>query len=178
MSRSCLNCKISIEFKHKLAKFCSTKCKDASWQSVNYNKMLEAATRYRKSEKGQAQIKINAAKVNEQVKLWKQANRERKRELDKNYHLKNQGNPEYLAKRCFHEANRRARKLQATPKWLSEEQKQQIKQFYINCPSNYHVDHIIPLKGQNVSGFHAPWNLQWLPGIVNKIKSNKVIDGN
>jgi hypothetical protein len=174
MSRTCLNCYISIDNKHKLAKFCSIQCKNASWQIANYDKMLIAAAKYRNSEKGQYNIKANAAKVNEQVKAWKLANRERQRELDKNYHLKNQGNLEYLAKRRYHEANRRARRLQATPKWLSLEQKQQIKQFYINCPIGHHVDHIVPLKGKNVSGLHAPWNLQWLPGIVNKIKSNKV----
>lgn len=178
MGRICLNCSISIDNKRKHAKFCSIKCKDASWQATNSDKVLQAATKYRNSEKGKRNTQINAAKINKQVKLWKQTNPERKKELDRNYHIKNQGNPEYLAKRRHHEANRRARKLQATPSWLTEEQKQHIKQFYIDCPIGYHVDHIMPLKGANVSGLHVPWNLQWLPGIVNKIKSNRVTDGN
>ena len=71
---------------------------------------------------------------------------------------------------------RRARKLQATPKWLTESQKQQIKDLYLNCPKGYHVDHIVPLKGSKVSGLHVIWNLQWLPGIVNISKSNKVLE--
>ena len=138
---------------------------------------LEASTKYRNSEKGRLKRQANAAKINEQVKAWKAANPKRKKALDKAYHDRNKNNPEYLAKRKHHEANRRARKLQATPKWLTLEQKQQIKQLYLNCPPGYHVDHIIPLKGNSISGLHVPWNLQWLPGIVNRVKSNKVANG-
>lgn len=138
---------------------------------------VEASRKYRNSEKGKLKIKANAKRVSEQVKIWKAANRERKRALDKAYHDKNRNNPDYLARRKHNEANRRARKLCATPMWLTKEQKQQIKDLYSKCPNGYHVDHIVPLKGQSVSGLHVPWNLQWLPGIVNKIKSNKVTDG-
>lgn len=60
------------------------------------------------------------------------------------------------------EAKRRARKLKATPNWLTETQLEEIKNIYLNCPKGYEVDHIIPLKGKNVSGLHVPWNLQYL----------------
>src|ERR1700744_3017941 len=40
----------------------------------------------------------------------------------------------------------------ASPKWLTNEQKQAIKEFYRDCPKGYHVDHIIPIAGKNVRG--------------------------
>lgn len=71
-------------------------------------------------------------------------------------------------------AKRRAKKLQATPKWLSLEQTQCIKNFYVNCPKGYEVDHIIPLQGEDVCGLHVPWNLQLLSVNQNRSKSNKL----
>lgn len=176
--RTCQVCNSSIEHKIKSAKFCGSNCKDLAWQVANWSKVLSIATKYRKSEKGQQKITLNRPKINEQCKAWKLNNLSRKRELDRAYHKRNRDNPEYLAKRRHHEAMRRARKLQATPKWLTKEHLEQIKQIYKECPKTYHVDHIIPLKGENVSGLHVPWNLQCLPGIVNRVKHNKVGYGN
>lgn len=74
----------------------------------------------------------------------------------------------------FKEAKRRAAKLNATPKWLTEEHWDQIKYMYESCPEGYHVDHVVPLQGENVSGLHTPWNLQHLPARDNIIKGNRV----
>lgn len=64
---------------------------------------------------------------------------------------------------------------------LTTEQKAEIKWFYdtakeLSWLSNekLEVDHIVPLRGHNVSGLHAPWNLQILPRNLNARKSNKV----
>lgn len=76
-----------------------------------------------------------------------------------------------LEKKAYKEALRRATNLEATPKWSDLSK---IKEIYKNCPIGYHVDHIIPLKGKNVSGLHVDYNLQYLPANENLKKSNKV----
>jgi 5-methylcytosine-specific restriction endonuclease McrA len=37
----------------------------------------------------------------------------------------------------------------------------------------WHVDHIIPLQGKNVSGLHVPENLQVIQGSLNIKKGNR-----
>lgn len=39
------------------------------------------------------------------------------------------------------------------------------------------IDHIIPLKGENVSGLNVPWNFQIIPLEDNQIKYNKTGGG-
>ena len=67
-------------------------------------------------------------------------------------------------------AKRRAAKLQRTPAWADLEA---IKQFYLNCPKGYHVDHDVPLQGENISGLHVLNNLVYLTAEDNLKKSNK-----
>ena len=68
------------------------------------------------------------------------------------------------------DAKRRASKLQRTPKWADLKA---IKQFYLNCPEGYHVDHDVPLQGVNVSGLHVLNNLVYLTAEDNIKKGNK-----
>lgn len=63
--------------------------------------------------------------------------------------------------------------VERTPIWQDLEE---IYDFYSKCPKGYHVDHIIPLRGENVSGLHVLQNLQYLPAHENMSKGNKYYD--
>lgn len=75
----------------------------------------------------------------------------------------------------FDRAMRHAAKQQATPIWLSKQHIESIKQFYVDCPEGYEIDHIVPLRAKNVKGLHVIWNLQYLPKSENRRKSNKLM---
>lgn len=65
-----------------------------------------------------------------------------------------------------------ARKTQRLVPWADLEK---IKSIYKNCPAGWHVDHIIPLNGQLVSGLHVETNLQYLPAAENCKKGNRYV---
>jgi 5-methylcytosine-specific restriction endonuclease McrA len=84
------------------------------------------------------------------------------------------------AKHSAKMAKRRATKLLATPKWLTDENKAEMQAIYVKCTQltketgiSHHVDHIIPLKGKTVTGLHVPWNLQILTATENISKGNR-----
>ena len=77
-------------------------------------------------------------------------------------------------------AKRHAAKLQRTPKWLTADDHAQIKAVYEQAQRlteclgvEFQVDHIHPLQGKNVSGLHAPWNLQVITATANRQKGNR-----
>ena len=67
----------------------------------------------------------------------------------------------------------KANKLSQTPKWVDWKELQEISKFYKSCPVGYHVDHIIPLQGEKVSGLHCLSNLQYLAAEENIAKHNR-----
>ncbi len=70
-------------------------------------------------------------------------------------------------------AKRRIEKAQRIPLGANMNK---INEIYKNCPVGHHVDHIIPLKGKEVSGLHVENNLQYLPILDNLYKSNILIE--
>ncbi len=78
---------------------------------------------------------------------------------------------------------RKRRHKNATPPWVTKEQKEAIKGLYLHAMrltkitgERYVVDHIIPLINPTVCGLHVPWNLRVITQEENLLKSNKLID--
>ena len=78
---------------------------------------------------------------------------------------------------------RRRRFRDATPKWLSAEQKMEIRLKYRLAIElsratgvRHAVDHVIPLQGEEVCGLHVPWNMEVMTQDENLKKSNKLVD--
>lgn len=66
-------------------------------------------------------------------------------------------------------ANTRASRKLRVVKWAD---KKELYNIYFNKPKGMAVDHILPLRGEYVSGLHVPNNLQYLTKVENSIKSN------
>lgn len=126
----------------------------------------------------------NRENVNKYAREWRCKNKERLNPKQKEYRDKNLQfyrqkdrekfqNPKRKLQHKINQADRRARKLRATPLWLTEEQKQEITNIYTNCPIGYHVDHIEPLRGKEICGLHVPWNMQYLPALENIRNGNR-----
>lgn len=78
---------------------------------------------------------------------------------------------------------RKRRHKDATPKWITNEQKLAMRKTYLTAMSltkitgeRYVVDHIVPLINQTVCGLHVPWNLRVITQKENLLKSNVVPD--
>lgn len=94
----------------------------------------------------------------------------RYREWDRaNQHKKNARTAKY-----------RSIKLSRTPHWLTDKHYAEMAAMYKIAKQQakitgvpHHVDHIVPLQGENVSGLHVPWNLQVITATENMSKGNK-----
>lgn len=75
---------------------------------------------------------------------------------------------------------RQLAKIHRTPSWLTKDDFDLIEMFYQRSAYmtevtgiDWHVDHIIPLQAESISGLHVPSNLRIIPGRENEGKGNK-----
>jgi len=144
----------SMEDKRSYAVYCSRECKEKArgvrrtleghWKT---NKEKERAKTYRDNNPGQAL---------ERGRKWCKNNR---------------------ASVNAKKARRRAAQHNATPSWADKEA---IKRMYIvsqfltdKIGEPHHVDHIIPLRGENICGLHVEYNLDVIPAKDNLRKGNR-----
>lgn len=147
----CLNCQKSIQSEYRKRNRDKAKFYQAEYRKINPDKEQAYKAKYRGQPANLDKIKMYQAE-------YRRSNLEKFRAMN---------------------AKRRASKLLRMPKWLSELQFEHIKIFYeaavsmtkeTNIP--FEVDHIVPLRGANVSGLHVPWNLQVITEYENCSKSN------
>ena len=112
-------------------------------------------------------------KYNAIAKAWNKRNPDKVREIHRKV---NRENP---ARRNLWTSNYRQAKIQRMPAGLNAGHMLEMESIYVYCSAlrsvglDYHVDHIVPLRGDEVSGLHAPWNLQVIPGVENMSKGNR-----
>lgn len=73
-------------------------------------------------------------------------------------------------------SKRRAVKINASPVWADKVAIKEIYKDRIEKSSGavkYEVDHIVPLRGENVCGLHNEFNLRVITAVENRYKSNK-----
>lgn len=107
----------------------------------------------------------------EKVAVMREAGKDLRKELGRRWRRENHG----LV--LYRNAMRRKAVKRATPPWAD---KDAIRAIYEECARlrreghDVHVDHIMPLRGVNMSGLHVHWNLQILPAKENLSKGNRV----
>ena len=144
-----------------------------------------AANKKRKSEVNKEWYERNKEVEQMKRRKWREENRETCRSLCRRWYKDNKERkaksaaayrkekPGMALARC---RKYQAAKLQRTPPWSDMSA---IAEFYVEAKRleeltgiQFHVDHIVPLQGELVSGLHVPANLQLLPAHENLSKSN------
>lgn len=141
-----------------------TSIRQAKWRKDNpervkagdkkkYNKRREEALRYSREYRLRFPEKVSHSNA-----VWRSKNKHKK---------------------AHYERRRQARKLNATPPWLTEEHNAWMNEIYRQAKmasetysTDVSVDHIIPLQGKDVCGLHVPWNLQLTSRSYNSSKGN------
>jgi hypothetical protein len=159
-------------------------CRNARRRSAYYKdptKSIEAASKWNKEnrvrtrETARLRYLKNPSPYREAAKLYYWDNAPLVKKYQKKWRQENPALCRALS------AAKRARKMKATPPWLTPEDHFQIMLIYAQAAlmteasgSVYHVDHYVPLKGENVCGLHVPWNLRVIEAADNLRKKNKM----
>ena len=143
----------------------ATNKRNREWKKANPEKIREMHRKYALTHGHILRAKTNR---------WRKANPERVAELSRQTRLK------HKARVLANKAKYRASKRNKTPIWVDKEHLWLIKQAYELAILRtkqfgfiWHVDHIIPLNGVNVSGLHVIENIQVIPAAENLLKNNK-----
>jgi hypothetical protein len=148
-------------------------CMKEDWATDNAKRAEKPKSKASKAagkryyEKNKEAVKARAnARAKEEVMQYKLRHKER--------------NPEYYKSLT---SARRRRHRNATPKWVTAEEKLAIRQLYIKAMEltrltgvRYVVDHDYPLHGETICGLHVLANLKIMTQDENLKKSNKLLD--
>lgn len=118
--------------------------------------------------------KRNRSSANARSRRWYAAHREQAKAATSRWQ---RNHPELVASKG---AAYRAAKLQQTPAWADSASIEMVYRAAQVCRVSgfdVHVDHVIPLQGDNVAGFHVHTNLQLLVAAKNRAKANHFSEG-
>ena len=132
--------------------------RNSSWAKENRDRLSERAAQKR-AENPEAGREID--------RRYKRKHRAKMRERNADWSRRN------ADKRRASVAKRKAAKLRATPAWADGAAIAAIYADATSRPGRWHVDHIVPLQGETVSGLHCEANLQVLSGAENEGKRNR-----
>lgn len=146
---------------------CKKEYKD-KWYQNNADEQKEKSKKYHYKN-----YEKNKERIKKSVIEWQRSNKEKYAAKSKRSYEKNKLNL------FAYQALARAAKRNAVPKWINENLKKQIQDFYIEARLKtrdsgvkYEVDHIIPLVNNEVCGLHVPWNLRVITQFENRSKRN------
>ncbi len=115
--------------------------------------------------------RLNKEKLIRDSIKYQQSKPEKRQAIQRRYYEKNAHKIRAAQQRRF---------KHAVPCWLTPLDFYLIGTIYAECRrvsrvtgTKHHVDHIIPINGKNVCGLHTLTNLQILPAVQNRRKSNK-----
>ena len=108
------------------------------------------------------------------MRQWRVTNKQHVATYSKEYRDTHKARYNFLCQK------RKIALLQRTPAWLTADDFWIIEEAYALAQLrthmlgvDFHVDHIIPLRGKKVSGLHVPTNLRVIPATENQQKTNK-----
>ena len=142
-------------------------------------------TRLRQSERKKSPAYKKKARLSMVEKLKDPAYRDKKNKYQRSWHRANykkkKDDPDFMSEMAAKRAKRRAAQDQRTPAWSDSDRINEIyliaAQIHASTGFEYHVDHVVPLQGELVSGLHHQDNLRIVPGPENLSKSNKFKPG-
>lgn len=170
--------------KDGLNSFCIL-CHKADNNARKKKNRSEAGFRAQEATKKKEYRSLTVTARKEYMRVWHEKNSAQQVQYRAAYRLQN---PDYFAeyaksnrvKLTAKVRSRQIAKLQRTPSWLTPDDHWVMEQAYELAALRtklfgfpWHVDHVIPLQGKIVSGFHTPYNLQVIPAKENLRKNNK-----
>ncbi len=141
-------------------------------------KILIAASRYRKENKERIRAYFMAFNNSPERVAYlgahRESNKEHYRKTHKAWRMADPARAKIRLRR------REAIKRLATPTWLSKEQIKEMREMYRMASElswlsdgGLSIDHIVPLQNKMVSGLHVPWNLRIVSRSENIKKKNR-----
>ena len=115
----------------------------------------------------------NKDKMRADAKAWQAANPDKVAAMKKRYR---DAHPDKATALAVISVAKRAKRV---PKWLTVDDKWMLTEAYALAKLRtkmfgfeWEVDHIIPLRGERVSGLHVPTNVRVVPKALNRAKRN------